>query len=115
MAAVRDLGATYQRSGFGAGMAKFIAMTSHKGPFPADFGSGPAPDPAMFGMPTEDDGSRDDALLAQNLYTTIGYEPDFEALKAAPTRIVLAAARRPRARWRTAARWQSPNGSGRSP
>jgi pimeloyl-ACP methyl ester carboxylesterase len=91
MAAVRDMGATYQRSGFGAGMAKFIAMTSHKGPFPADFGSGPAPDPAMFGMPTEDDGSRDDPLLAQNLYTTIGYEPDFDALKAAPTRIVVAA------------------------
>jgi pimeloyl-ACP methyl ester carboxylesterase len=91
MAAVRDLGATYQRSGFGAGMAKFIVMTSHKGPFPTNFGSGPAPDPAMFGMPTEDDGSRDDALLAQNLYTTIGYEPDFDALKAAPTRIVLAA------------------------
>ena len=91
MAAVRDLGATYQRSGFGAGMAKFIAMTSHKGLFPADFANRPAPDPAMFGMPTEDDGSRDDPLLAQNLYTTIGYEPDFDALKAAPTRIVVAA------------------------
>jgi pimeloyl-ACP methyl ester carboxylesterase len=91
MAAVRDMGETYQRSGFGAGMAKFIALTSLKGPIPADFASRPAPDPAMFGMPTEDDGSRDDALLAQNLYTTIGYEPDFDALKAAPTRIVLAA------------------------
>jgi pimeloyl-ACP methyl ester carboxylesterase len=91
MAAIRDLGDTYQRSGFGAGMAKFIAITSHKGPIPADFASRPAPDPATFGMPTEDDGSRDDALLAQNLYSTIGYEPDFDALEAAPTRIVLAA------------------------
>ena len=27
----------------------------------------PAPDPAMFGMPTEDDGSRTDVLLAQNI------------------------------------------------
>jgi pimeloyl-ACP methyl ester carboxylesterase len=91
MAAIRDLGDTYQRHGFGAGMAKFIAITSHKGPIPADFASRPAPDPATFGMPTEDDGSRDDALLAQNLYSTIGYEPDFDALEAAPTRIVLAA------------------------
>ena len=27
----------------------------------------PAPDPAMFGLPTEDDGSRDDVLLGQNM------------------------------------------------
>ena len=91
LAAVRDLGEMYQRSGFGAGMAKFIAFTSHKGPIPADFASRPAPDPAMFGMPTEDDGRRDDPLLAQNLQTTVTYEPDFDALKAAPTRIVVAA------------------------
>jgi pimeloyl-ACP methyl ester carboxylesterase len=91
LAAIRDLGDTYQRSGFGAGMAKFIALTSLKGPIPADFATRPAPDPAMFGMPTEDDGSRDDALLAQNLYTTTGYEPDFDALKKAPIRLVIAA------------------------
>jgi pimeloyl-ACP methyl ester carboxylesterase len=91
LAAVRDLRETYQRSGFGAGMAKFIAFTNHKGPIPADFVSRPAPDPAMFGMPTEDDGRRDDPLLAQNLQTTVTYEPDIDALKAAPTRIVVAA------------------------
>jgi pimeloyl-ACP methyl ester carboxylesterase len=91
MAAMRALGETYQRSGFGAGMAQFIALTSVKGPIPADFASQLAPDPAMFGMPTADDGSRDDALLAQNLRTTVEYEPDFDALEAAPTRIVLAA------------------------
>jgi pimeloyl-ACP methyl ester carboxylesterase len=91
MAAMRALGDTYQRSGFGAGMAQFIALTSIKGPIPANFAGQPAPDPAMFGMPTQDDGSRDDALLAQNLRTTVEYEPDFDALEAAPTRIVLAA------------------------
>jgi len=91
LAAMRDVGEIYQRSGFGAGMAKFIAFTSHKGPIPADFASRPAPDPAMFGMPTEDDGRRDDPLLAQNLQTSVTYEPDFDALKAAPTRIVVAA------------------------
>jgi hypothetical protein len=42
-------------------------------------------------MPTEDDGSRMDPLLGQKLITSAHYEPDFDALRAAPTRIVLAA------------------------
>jgi hypothetical protein len=72
-------------------MAHFIAVTSHRGPFPDDFASQPGPDPATFGMPTEDDGSRTDVLLAQNIIGTTHYEPDFEALQTASTRIVLAA------------------------
>ena len=44
-----------------AGMAQFIVVVSHKGPFDAEFAGQPAPDPAMFGMPTEDDGTRTDA------------------------------------------------------
>ena len=48
-------------------MAQFIAVVSHQGEFPADFAEQPAPDPAMFGMPTEDDGSRTDPLLGQNM------------------------------------------------
>ena len=51
----------------------------------------PRPDPAMFGMPAEDDGTRTDALLGQNIITCTHYEPDFDALRAASTRIVLAA------------------------
>lgn len=86
--AVRD---AYRAGGFGAGMARFIAVVSHEGPFPADYGSDPAPDPAMFGLPTEDDGNRTDPLLFQNIITSTHYEPDFEALRASPTRIVLAA------------------------
>ena len=39
----------------------------------------------------EDDGSRTDPLLGQNLVTGTHYEPDFDALASAPTRIVLAA------------------------
>ena len=58
LAATRDMYETYQRSGMGAGMAKFIALTSHKGEIPADWPNRPAPDPAAFGLPTEDDGSR---------------------------------------------------------
>ena len=48
-------------------------------------------DPAMFGLPSEDDGRRDDALLAQNIVGTTHYEHDFDALRAAPTRIVIGA------------------------
>ena len=66
-AASRAIYETYQRSGFGAGMAHFIAVVSHQGEFPDDFAQQPAPDPAMFGMPTEDDGSRTDPLMGQNM------------------------------------------------
>ena len=91
LAATRDMYETYQRSGLGAGMAKFIALTSHKGEIPADWLDRPAPDPATFGLPTEDDGSRDDPLLGQAMGSTPLYEPDFDALRAASTRIVMAA------------------------
>ncbi len=72
-------------------MAHFIAVVSHKGPFTAEVASQPAPDPAMFGMPTEDDGSRTDPMLAWTVLTGPAYEPDFDALRAASTRIVMAA------------------------
>src|SRR5919202_2373895 len=91
LAAARAVHETYQRSGWGAGMAHFIAVTSHQGPFTAETAGQPAPDPAMFGMPTEDDGSRTDPLLGQNIITSTHYEPDFDALRSASTRIVMAA------------------------
>jgi pimeloyl-ACP methyl ester carboxylesterase len=91
MAATRAVQETYQRSGWGAGLAHFIALTSHRGPFTAEVASQPAPDPAMFGMPTEDDGSRTDPLLGQNLITSTHYGPDFDALRSVSTRIVIAA------------------------
>jgi pimeloyl-ACP methyl ester carboxylesterase len=91
VAAVRDVHATYMRSGFGAGMARFIALIQHKGPIPADRVDRPAPDPAMFGLPTDDDGGRADPLLGQNIASSTTYEPDFDALRRAATRIVIAA------------------------
>jgi pimeloyl-ACP methyl ester carboxylesterase len=91
LAANRAVHETYQRSGWGVGMAQFIAVSSHRGPFTAEIAGQPAPDPAMFGMPAEDDGSRADPLLGQNMLTSIDYEPDFDALGSAATRIVLAA------------------------
>ncbi len=90
-AAVRAIQNSYQTRGFGAGMAHFIAVTSHRGPFPDDVASQATPDPATFGMPTEDDGTRTDVMLGQNIIGTTHYEPDFDALRAAPTRIVVAA------------------------
>jgi pimeloyl-ACP methyl ester carboxylesterase len=91
LAANVDVHETYMRSGIGSGMAKFIALASHKGPIPIDYAARPAPDPAMFGLPTEDDGSRDDPLLGQNLVSCTHYQFDFDALRGAPTRIVIAA------------------------
>ncbi len=90
MAAARAINETYKRSGWGAGMAHFIAVVSHKGPMTAEFAAQPAPDPAMFGMPTDDDGSRTDPMLGSNMITCTHYEPDFDALRAASTRIVIA-------------------------
>ncbi len=90
-AAVRAIQTSYQTGGFGAGMAHFIAITGHRGPFTAEVVAQPAPDPAQFGMPTEDDGNRTDVMLAQNIIGTTHYEPDFDALALASTRIVCAA------------------------
>ena len=72
-------------------MAHFIAVVSHRGAFSDDFAAQPGPDPQMFGMPADDDGSRTDPLLGLALVGSIGYQPDFDALRAASTRIVMAA------------------------
>jgi pimeloyl-ACP methyl ester carboxylesterase len=91
LAAARAIQETYQRSGWGAGMAHFITITSRQGPFTAEIAGQPAPDPAMFGLPTEDDGSRTDPMLGDIMIASTHYEPDFDALRVAPTRIVMAA------------------------
>jgi pimeloyl-ACP methyl ester carboxylesterase len=80
----------YQAKGRGAGMAAFIALTSWHGEFTDDYFAQPAPDPAMFGMPSDDDGSRDDPLLSDRSNAVTEYQPDVDALTAAPTRIVIA-------------------------
>ena len=90
----------YQESGFGAGMAGFIAYTSWQGEFPDSF---EVPDPARFGLPTEDDGSRDDPLLSGASTPVTAFRPDVEALTAASTRVVVAAGTESRGTvtWRT--------------
>jgi pimeloyl-ACP methyl ester carboxylesterase len=89
LAASRTVGEIYQAAGFGPAMARFIQLVAHEGPIPDELATGPAPDPAMFGLPAEDDGTRTDPLLFQNIVTCTHYEPDIDALRAAPTRIVV--------------------------
>jgi pimeloyl-ACP methyl ester carboxylesterase len=86
-AAFRD---AYEARGWGAGMAAFIAMTSWRGEFTDDYFAHPAPDPAQFGMSSEDDGRRDDPLLSERSWAVSSYRPDFDSLAAASTRIVVA-------------------------
>ena len=89
LAECADIHETYLRSGFGPAMAKFIAIAMVQGPLTAEYATRPAPDPASFGLPTEDDGSRSDPLVGQNIISGSHYEHDFDALRAAPTRIVI--------------------------
>ena len=90
LAVVRDIHETYQHDGLGPAMAKFIAFTSLRGPVPADY-MDRTPNPADFGLPTEDDGSRDHPLLGPHMIHTTRYEPKFDTLARASTHIVVAA------------------------
>src|SRR5919109_738034 len=74
----------YEAKGAGAGMAAFIAMTSWQGEFTDDYFAQPAPDPAAFGMPAEDDGSRDDPLLSDRSWAVSDYRPGVGAPTPAP-------------------------------
>ncbi|WP_433558328.1 alpha/beta fold hydrolase [Pseudonocardia xinjiangensis] len=85
--AIEDMYETYQRDGLGPAMAKFLIIVSYDGEFPDGYRFPPV-DPAQFGLPVDDDGSRDDALLGQNLRNCTGYRLDLEALRASGARIV---------------------------
>ena len=95
---------TYQRDGFGPAMAKFIQLVMHQGLLPDDYLDRPAPSPAQFGLPTEDDGSHDDLLLSGNLAM-----PPFEPDGGRPPRVIRAhraRRRRPRRGRVSSARWR---------
>jgi pimeloyl-ACP methyl ester carboxylesterase len=89
-AAERGVQAAYHDKGWGHGMAAFIALTSWQGEFPDDVTARSTPDPAAFGLPVDDDGSRDDPLLSGASNAITAYRPDVAALASAPTRVVVA-------------------------
>lgn len=86
-AAVREV---YQAKGFNAGMAAFIAQTSWHGEYTDAYFAQPIPDPAAFGLPSDDDGTRDDPLLSDLSWAVSSYRIDPTALAAAATRVVIA-------------------------
>jgi pimeloyl-ACP methyl ester carboxylesterase len=83
--------ALYNAKGGGAAMAGFIGMISWSGPFTDAYFAQCAPDPAAFGMPADDDGKRDDPLLSRRSEAVTDYQPDYDAIKAASARVVIAA------------------------
>lgn len=91
LAATRAIHDAYQVGGAGAGMGKFMQIVMHGGEFTPDVVAAPGFDPAMMGFPAgEDDGVRTDLMLAHNVLYLTSFEPDFDALKRARTRIVMA-------------------------
>ncbi|MDA0179362.1 alpha/beta hydrolase [Solirubrobacter phytolaccae] len=88
---------TYAAKGWGHGMAAFITLTSWQGEYTDAYFAQPAPDPAMFGMPATDDGTREDPLLSDRGAAIRDYRPDVKALAAAPTRVVIAVGEESRA------------------
>ncbi|GAA4083564.1 alpha/beta fold hydrolase [Nonomuraea soli] len=80
----------YERKGYGAGMAAFLTMAGWRGEFTEEYFALPPADPARFGLPVEDDGGRDDPLLSDRSTGVGDFRPDVTALRAAPTRVVVA-------------------------
>ena len=89
-AVTEDILAAYDAGGTGPAMARFIRMVMHRGPITDDYLASPAPDPATFGLPTEDDGSRDDPLMANLRAEEPDVRPHLDALRSTSTRIVIA-------------------------
>ena len=89
MAATQAIADTYQRSGFGPAMAQFIVAVEPQRP-----DDGRVRRPAGARSRDVRDARRGrrhrtDPLLVQNITTCTHYEPDFDALRSASTRIVL--------------------------
>jgi pimeloyl-ACP methyl ester carboxylesterase len=89
LAVLKDMVATYRSSGDGPAMAKFIALVMHDGEITANYLEQPAPDPAVFGMSSDDDGSRSNPLM-RNMPSGNEYTPDVVALGALGDRLVIA-------------------------
>jgi pimeloyl-ACP methyl ester carboxylesterase len=80
----------YFAGGEGAGMAQFMVMSSWQGEYTDEYFALAPADPAQFGMPAEDDGTRTNPLLSRDSLAITDYQVQVDALAAAPTRIVIA-------------------------
>lgn len=89
-AVLADMKATYLASGNGPAMAKFIALVMHDGEIGPAYLDQPAPDPSVFGMSAEDDGTRSSPLM-RNMPACNDYAPDVAALRELGDRLVVAA------------------------
>lgn len=98
----RRVEAVYHEKGWGAGMAAFIAFSSWQGEYPPGFGA-EAPDPEMFGLPADDDGSRTDPLLSGVSRPVVLHALDLDAMRSLGGRVVVAAGEESRGgfTWRT--------------
>ncbi len=90
LAVVDHMKRTYAEKGDGAAMAAFIPFVMLDGPVPDGYLDQPAPDPAMFGMSAEDDGTRTNPLM-RNMPATIVYDVDAGRLLTLGDRLVIAA------------------------
>jgi pimeloyl-ACP methyl ester carboxylesterase len=89
LAAIRDVTSTYAASGEGPAMARFINLVMARGPLPDDYLDRPAPDPATFGMSTDDDGTRTSPLM-RNMPACNQYRIDVGKLGRLGERLVIA-------------------------
>ena len=71
-------------------MARFIALVMHLGPVTDEYLARPAPVPAQFGLPTEDDGSRGNPLIGNLRGGGVEHPLDVDALRRAAPHVVVA-------------------------
>jgi pimeloyl-ACP methyl ester carboxylesterase len=88
--ATSDIVATYDDSGEGPAMARFIRLVMHLGPVDDAYLAAPPPDPAMFGLPTEDDGGRGNPLIGNLRGGGVEHPLDLEALRQVAPRVLVA-------------------------
>jgi pimeloyl-ACP methyl ester carboxylesterase len=89
VAAMQDIHDTYQAKGSGRAMAKFIALVMENGELTPEYLDRPAPDPAAFGLPAEDDGTRDDVMFSSSMVWMPRHQLDWDALSRPEPRIVI--------------------------
>ncbi|GAB4083605.1 alpha/beta hydrolase [Myceligenerans cantabricum] len=88
-AAMQDIHDTYLAKGSGHAMAGFIALVMESGELTPEYLGRPAPDPAAFDLPADDDGTRDDVMFSSSMVWMPRHEPDWDALDRPGPRLVI--------------------------